>query len=319
MVLIQNEQYSREIIHDNDLFVCAIGYEQRSFYLFDQIVSEHPSSNMLVFVFSDFSNYEHARIKVEEINNMNITIIFIAKYQDYSEVQEKIKEFVRQKNTDNDIVIHIDYSSMPRSWYCRLPETLEEVLHENDSAFFWYVEGRYPENYEEYPSAGIDSFSLFSGRPSLRTEKKRVHVIALSYDTVRTQAMITILDPDSFIACNAYDSKNHEIGDNVKQVNKDLLAQSSMVISLKIDDFSFMISKLCEMAYEFQPIGDVIFVPDGPKPLIFAMSLIPGLIKKEGVTCLHISRNLTHFNPINILPKDNVLGFSIKIKSEIKG
>ncbi len=243
-----------------------------------------------------------------------MAITYLTQYQGYYEVQEKIKEFVQQRNTDNNIIIHIDYSSMPRSWYCRIPETLEEVLQEEDKSFFWYVEGKYPEDYEEYPSAGIDSFSLFSGQPSLRTEAKRVHVIALSYDTIRTQAMITILDPDSFIVCNAYASKSREISDNVKQVNKDLLSQSSMVISLKIDDFAFMISKLCEMAYEYQPLGDVIFVPDGPKPLIFAISLIPKLVKREGVTCLHISRNQMHFNPINVLPKDNVIGFSVQVK-----
>lgn len=78
-----------------------------------------------------------------------------------------------------------------------------------------------------------------------------MHVIGLSYDAVRTSAMISILDPDSYITCNAYNRDNKEISDNVRLVNEQVISRANMEISLQIDDFSFMISKLCEMANEF--------------------------------------------------------------------
>lgn len=58
---------------------------------------------------------------------------------------------------------------------------------------------------------------------------------------------------------------------------------------------SGMVDKLCELVYDQMQSGQVIIIPDGPKPLIMAMSLIPDIVKKDGVTCLHISRN-TNFS-----------------------
>ncbi len=54
MILIQNEEYSSGVINNDDLFVCAIGYEERSFYLFNQVVSKLSPKNMLVLVFEDY-------------------------------------------------------------------------------------------------------------------------------------------------------------------------------------------------------------------------------------------------------------------------
>lgn len=314
-MIIQNEQYKEKMFDSEDLFVCALGYEQRSYYLFDKINTIIQNDNIIVLTFEDCEKFECARNKKKQILKENTATVYDTKYENYFEVQNIISHFVQEKiKVKANINVHIDYSSMPRSWYCRLPQTLKELLHNEDKAYFWYVKGKYPERYEEYPSAGIDSFSLFSGRPTLRTENKRFHILALGYDTVRTQAMTSILDPDSIIVCNAYDTKDPEINENVKEVNNDLLTQARMSISLQLDDFSFMISKLCELAYEYQPLGDVIFVPDGPKPLILAISLVPDIVNLPGITCLHISRNQQHFNPIDITPKDDVLGFSIKVK-----
>lgn len=62
---------------------------------------------------------------------------------------------------EDSITVHIDYSSMPRSWYCKLPILLEKIIRKTDKIYFWYTEGDYPASHEEYPSSGIDAFSFF--------------------------------------------------------------------------------------------------------------------------------------------------------------
>ena len=85
-----------------------------------------------------------------------------------------------------------------------------------------------------------------------------------------------------------------------------------MTIALHLNDFEFMVSKMCETANELLPSGDIILIPDGPKPLIFAMSLVPLMIEKNGITCLHITRNKDHFEAVDVYATGVVCGFIIK-------
>lgn len=311
MIKFVNQEFDIEFLNENDVFICAFGYEGRSLALYKKIKSVVLSSNILAFVFDDYKKYDYIANQIDEVINEKEIVIEKVKYESAIAVCNSIKEMVKAKMHSAEMVrIHIDYSSMPRKWYCRLPLLLRSNLREQDKVFFWYVAGIYPVDYEVYPSAGIDSFSVL-GKPSLRIGTKRMHVVGLSYDAVRTSAMISILDPDSYIACNAYNRDNREISENVRFVNEQVISRASMEIFLRIDDFSFIISKLCEIVNEFLPLGDVILVPDGPKPLIFAMSVVPLLLERPGVTCLHVSRNKKYYSAVNVEPTDKIFGFSV--------
>jgi len=311
MISFVNQEFDKKDISENDIFVCALGYENRSIALYDQIKDIINSPNILIFVFDDYKKYDYIAYRIDQIVEDGGTIIKQLKYDSVTEVVDSIVEMLELRlKKEESIRIHIDYSSMPRRWYYNLPWVLREKLRKRDSLYFWYVVGKYPGDHEAYPSAGIDSFVVV-GKPSLRVDTKRTHVVGLSYDAVRTSAIISILDPNSYIACNAYNRSNKEIGDNVRLVNEGVISRASMEISLQIDDFAFMISKLCEVANEFLPLGDVIFVPDGPKPLIFAMSLVPTLLEKVGVTCLHVSRNNDLYNAVNVEATEKIYGFTV--------
>ena len=311
MIKFINREFDKKYINRNDIFICAFGYENRSMELYKRIKEDILASNILVFVFDDYKKYTYIEDRIDDVISQENINIENVKYESAREICDSIIKMIRTKmQIEEDIAVHVDYSSMPRKWYWQLPLLLRDNLREKDKVFFWYVTGKYPINYEVYPSAGIDSFTVL-GKPSLRIGTKRMHVVGLSYDAVRTGAMISILDPDSYITCNAYNRDNRIISDNVHFVNEQVISRANMEISLQIDDFSFMISKLCEIAKEFLPLGDVIFVPDGPKPLIFAMSMIPLLLKKPGVTCLHVSRNKEYYGAINVEPMDKIYGFSV--------
>lgn len=85
-----------------------------------------------------------------------------------------------------------------------------------------------------------------------------------------------------------------------------------MSLALHMEDFEFMVSKLCDTVNELLPVGEVILIPDGPKPLIFALSLVPDLVGKHGVTCLHISRNNENFEAVDVKPTGIIRGFEVR-------
>ena len=313
-MIIKNADNFKECVHKDDLFICTFGYEQRSLFLFDQVCNLEPTIDPLIFLMDDYAEYPHAAQKVTELKAQKKTF-YIQKYEDSLAVQERIVETVRSWMSQRDsLVIHIDYSSMPRSWYCKLPTLLDKILRPNDKVFFWYAEGDYPEEREVYPSAGIESFSFYSGKPSLNIEKKRVHVVALGYDVIRTQAILSITDPSYLVACYAYNPERDGFIERLRQVNEPVFSRAAIKVPLFVADFEFMVSKLCELANEFSLYGDVVLIPDGPKPLIFAMSLVPDMMRKEkqeGITCLHISRNKEHFEVVDVIPNGVVYGFSV--------
>ena len=311
MIKFVNSQFDINEVKKTDIFICAFGYERRSMSLFYKMRKVILPNNIHVFVFDDYKKYQYMISPIEDVIK-EIDAVIVG-YDSNIEVAENIKKIVSLKKTlDDNIVVHIDYSSMPRQWYCELPFLLRKSMDNRDKLYFWYVAGEYPGDYEAYPCAGIDSFWNVIGKTSLRTAMRRVHVLGIGYDTVRTSAMLSILDPDSYIVCCAYNKENEKIGDNVQQANEQIISGAYMSIAFQIDDFSYMIAKLCEVANEFLPMGDVILVPDGPKPLIFAMSLIPQILKKPGITCLQVSRNKECYMPIDVKATDNIYGFSVK-------
>lgn len=311
-MIINNALDYEQCFGADHLYVFAMGYEHRSFFLYDELQKKFPSNKPLVFALNDYTNHSDTAAKVKELKDREIPV-YVESYSSSNNVHNKILEIVQSNIEQRDsITIHIDYSSMPRSWYCKLPLLLKKIMRDTDKVYFWYSEGEYPASHEEYPSSGIESFSFFSGKPSLQIESNRIHVIALGYDVIRTQAILSITDPSYLVACYAYNPAREGFLDNLKQVNDPILARAAMTLSLHVDDFEFMVSKLCDIANELLPAGDVILIPDGPKPLIFALSLVPDFVGKHGLTCLHITRNSDYFEAVDVSPTGVVYGFSIQ-------
>lgn len=309
---IENQIFNDNCFRCCDLFFFAIGYEERSYYLYDKIKEKCCAIKSFAFAFDDYEKYAHASSKCSELKRDD-TEVYVAAYADSQNVHNKVIDTVQNHMAEYDsIVVHIDYSSMPRGWYCKLPILLKNVLRSEDKVYFWYSEGEYPESYQSYPRAGIDAFSFFSGRPSLQIDNNRIHVLGLGFDVIRTQAILSITDPSCLVSCYAYNAKRNGFSDSIKSINHNVLSRSSITVALHIDDFEFMISKLCETANELLSTGDVVMIPDGPKPLIFAFSLVPDLVNKYGVTCLHVSRN-SCFQEVNVRPTGEIFGFSMQV------
>jgi hypothetical protein len=303
---IKNSTYKK--LKESDLLICVLGYESRSWFLLEQNLSTRNQNNTLVFCFevpkqahAILGRIEKKQIKVVESN-----------YNDINIVKAQVLDFIPAYSPKHEMNIHIDYSSMPRSWYCFFPFILNDFDKDGKTMFFWYVSGNYPNSYDNYPSAGIDSISVFSGLSLPAVDIKRFHIIGLGYDYIRTETMISIIEPESLISCYAYNPLNNETIKNAYRANKRIIDRSLLSVALPLDNFSGIVDRLCELVFDLMQNGQVVFVPDGSKPLIMAMSLVPGILKKNGITCLHILRNTSHFSKINVKPReDEIYGFQV--------
>ena len=314
---------SSSLCNKIDLFISCIGYEDRSFYIYNKLIDRLNPENLLLFTVDDYADYPDAKKIIDEAIAKGVTCP-IVRYSDSEFVQKKIIEKVISVISKNETAkIHIDYSSMPRGWYCKLPELLSQRTSLSNKVYFWYSEGVYSQFDNEYPTVGIDSYVLYSGKPSL-VDRRRTHFIGVGYDSIRTNGIITLLNPESVVTCAANNPTRDDVIQKVKAVNKEIMDESFMNLSLDITDIEFMIAKLSGIVIEIYTIAhnDIVIIPDGPKPLIFAMSMIPWIINEPGVCCLHIIRNDNIFKPNNVKAlgnnytssfsdEDHIIGFSI--------
>lgn len=306
-----DENFNIDDVLEKDIFICSIGYEERSYHLFNKFKNRISLSNILLFKFEELvaKTDKSDRIKKEDFDGINT---ISSKYGECQEFFDNVIRFISSKIVQDKVIkVYIDYSYMPRMWYCHLPFLLKEKF-KDIKVVFLYAEGVYPKNYLDYPSAGIDSLVPYSGKPSLRCHLKRTHIISLSYDIIRTEGLLSMLDPESIITCNAYDPEFRDVYENIVSINESIISRADYSISFHLDNFSFMVAKICEVANEHLPLGDVIIIPDGPKPLIFALSLAGELLKeKQGITCMQILRSNLEDPVVEVIPNNKVISFSI--------
>ncbi|MGV8080006.1 MAG: hypothetical protein AB2L22_08115 [Syntrophales bacterium] len=228
---------------------------------------------------------------------------------------EVVKEFVAARISDSGetpVEVHVDYSSMPRSWYCNLPFLLSTEVRAQDKLFFWYTPGQYPKT--EYPTAGVDDFKVFSGRPSLNPEK-RYHFLGLGFDKIRSHAICSVLDPANLVCFYASPGTRSDYVERVKNDNKDILSNSDHSFTVDMSDFAYAYSRIAGVVREFHQLGDVILVPDGPKPLILASSLVPMVLGQQGIVCFHVSRRRNpQSEPVNVDSVAPAFGFSFSVR-----
>jgi hypothetical protein len=223
-------------------------------------------------------------------------------------VLEQVGSAVEILKRDNaPLRVHVDYSCMPRRWYCSLPLAIEKFLRPQDRAYFWYSPGNY--SIGEYPTAGVSDFHVFAGRASL-SARFRTHVFGLGFDRIRANAICSVLDPQYLVCFYADPGVKEDYVRKVQMDNRDILSQANLSFTLPINDFNASFTRLFAIASDFQQFGDVVFVPDGPKPLILASSLVPLVFGKAGTLCFHVARRKTKdHQPIDVVPTGDIYGF----------
>lgn len=295
------------------LCIATCGYESRARHWPASVFGNMPSlpeTDWLVFAFRDFVDklarpdndafYKARGLSTKPCHSRE-SDPFLA------EVEAALTQSLL-KAGERSLEVSVDYSCMPRLWYCSLPKLFERFLRPIDRATFWYSQGDYTAI--ELPTAGIGDFTVFAGKPSLGAGF-RTHFFGLGLDRVRSQSVWRVIDPQNLLCFYAEPLGAHDYRERLKEAHHDLLSQTNYECSLPVDDFTFAFSKLTSMAREFRKVGDVIIVPDGPKPFILASSLVPMFLEESGIVCFHVARRKHEdFTPVDVKPVGRICGFS---------
>lgn len=294
------------------LFICAIGFEKRSSFLIEKLKNKNlvDNNNTICFYFLDHrNNVSNDNYKL--LSRFCITPIDIDK-NEHSEMLEIVKTRINElKEKFEKINIHVDYSSMPRNWYANLLLSSSKLTRENDNLFFWYSHGDYTNDIGHCSTAGADDFVIFSGKASIKP-RKRSHILGLGYDKIKSDAIRTVVDPSTLVICYTYPLDNLKISHTIQAEHRMLFDSAAFSFSLPIENFNFIVNRIKEVVMDLREKGDVILIPDGPKPLILACSLIPTLIDRKGIICFHVKSHNENFIPENIKPTGMISGFSFK-------
>lgn len=304
-----------EEIRKNDstnILISVSGYEQRSRFLLESWVEK--SKNHPVLIVLGFNENKSALSR--EANDAFYKSLgcppHLCSINDINALRDHLGLVIKAHSKDQSkpIHVHVDYSCMPRSWYCDLVKFLENLLRDGDEVSFWYSEGLYPES--DYPTAGVSDFTIYSGRSRLNT-RFRVHFFGLGFDRVRASAIYSVIDPQYLVCYYADPGVKKEYVMKVRQDNEQILKDAQLIANVPVNDFVAAFSRLCALCNEFLDVADVIFVPDGPKPLVLASSLIPDYLGKPGVLCFHVARRKSSGEPVEVKPIGDISGFSFKI------
>ena len=294
-----------------NIIIAVSGYESRSTEFIKRYLNNLHNKDFEHLILG-FDNYKDLHSRHENdlwyINNkFEIEEIKISEVQKLKDLLlNKIRSIISNEYTK--INIHVDYSCMPRNWYCNIPKYLLQCNGVTIDLIMWYTQGIYSDT--EYPTAGISDFSRFSGYPSLNPFKRH-HIFSLGFDNIRTYAIYRVLDPDSLLCVIA---KRNKYLQKVYDDNKEIISQADFVINLPINDFVVSFSRIIEIIKSLPKNHDVILVPDGPKPFILAFSLIPEFIDQMGITCLHVARrHVADIQPTNVLPdlSEEIIGVKL--------
>jgi hypothetical protein len=300
-----SENRNKNII---DIFVFAIGYEERSLAMYDHFFNDEKIEK-IAFLFNDYKKYPIAVKNYKKILNNSVETN-IVDYSDSDIVFNIIKTKISSlKPREKKINVHFDYSSMPRSWYCQLAIKSQEIIKKG-KVYFWYAQGDYQQEVDSWPSAGIEDFCVFAGRASLRPINERSHILGVGFDSLRAHAIASVLDPSYLVITLSHAQGDMGMRKKVKEVNQEIINASAYSVTLPIDDFVFSMSKLYETIKELLPNGDVILVPDGPKPQVLVSSIMPQIFNGVGVVCLHVKRHDSIYEAINVKFSGAVFGFS---------
>lgn len=292
------------------LFVFASGYEARSTYLTRFLADSGGlvRVRVLALTFPDYADIASGPINRDLLRQLDIEAMIVPDSGAglvVSAVRAAVDQMLKEGVSVRAV---IDYSSMPRRWYCAL--LLHFMTESPVNAHFWYVQGQFPGG--EYPCVGYGDFNVFSGRPHV-TRTKEVHIFGLGFDSTRTYGIWNFLDPQHTCCLIGESDFNRDLVKKVYTLNHEILLAAEVTENVRFDDFPRLLSGIIDLARKCTAIGDVCLVADGPKPIVLAMSVAPHIFALPGVSSWHIAHvKPDGYVPVDVKPTEHVYGFSVQ-------
>ena len=297
------------------LIVVASGYERRASYWSQKVLGILKPSRTNQWCVIGFTDHKEDLSRVENDAFYRSTGLDIQEFPSHddtgvvSHVQNSVSRLIEQF-PHSELEVHVDYSSLPRTWYRSIYNEIEKTLVTRALLYFWYSSGIY--DGLEYPTAGVSDVEIFSGRASLRS-KDRTHIFGLGFDRIRSSAIFRVLDPQRLVCFYADPGIRPDYVERVINDNRDIIAAAELVFTAPINDFALAFGRIAGIAREFASLGDVILVPDGPKPLVLASSLVPDFLAQNGLVSLHVRRRkIGEAGTVDVMPAGEIYGFLVR-------
>lgn len=300
-----------ERLADIHILLIACGYERRSTFFYRKLRKLKCDILDKVLVYG-FPNFKNAGSRT-----YNDNLILEDGYDQISvDGHDKIAAVgnihgLVSKYTEGGKSVHltIDYSSMPRNWYCCLARAA--LTGELDCEVeFVYVSAEL--GAKQYPCVGNGDFTIFAGDARITTTLQ-FHVFGLGFDSIRTHGIWNYLDPYYTTCLIAQTPNNQDAIDRVKKENHEILRNSDKNLQVPINDFRKLVASIVDTIRDYIVSGDVSLVPDGPKPLILAMSIAPMFFGLPGAYSWHVAHAKPEgYSPIDVEGVDCIYCFKIE-------
>ncbi len=293
-----SDDWASESQYLHSIFVFASGYESRSLALLERLLEHGDKERWTLcgFTFEKFCATGSRPYNDQFLASRDIECSVISALDSDSFIKAIRKKMENLRLLHESIRLVIDYSSMPRNWYCSL---MLECMSEGwpVDVDWYYVGGEYSNLH--YPCVGYGNFSRFSGSPNA-SSIEQTHIFGLGYDSIRTYGIWNYLDPQKSWCLISSLADDQTMRDTVRLKNSEIIGWSFGITEVIIESFPTILSSIGEIVRRSKALGDVALVPDGPKPLVLAMSIIPKLTGIDGVFCWHVG----HVKPDGYLPLD---------------
>lgn len=287
---------SRSHIHNSeyDLAIVCCGYEPRCTFL-SEIVDTKNIKNTIVFSYEEYSNSEHrlsiddffmtrwGKKKLDKIAADKIELIF----------QELNQWYVTTHQSNPNIKILIDYSSMTKSWLSTiiffflkfLPKTESKKL--NIILDFSYSIGEYPTIIEN--KQFTDPIIIPGCEGSPLTHEHKAAIFLLGFDPIGPQALFNTITPDRSYGIYASPSAkdayvNQVLSCNSEFINVNLGGKESL-LGLPLSSVATTYEYFNQIILPMKEDHNVSIVLFGPKPHV--LSAILTATNNLNVTCMY--------------------------------
>jgi hypothetical protein len=298
------------------LLISFVGYEERSIFLLKKSLKIGVKWTKIF----TFSNSQEAfslasNLKWAGAKKLTLTETSRCKLREGLYSILKAIRVLKRANKIECLDVHIDYSSLPREWYCMLFWRLSR--RKGIRLFGWYVAGSY-KMADTYPCVGVGEWEIFFSQSRI-TSRSRSTILGLSLDWVRTLGIIDRLNSDEYYAVAASPLRGGGMKDILEKLNYEIISGSQNFTFLPIEDFSRMFFGVRDIILHLLGVSDVEVVADGPKPLVLAMTLAAATFGRPGVHCWHVRHaENAPLLEVTVADSEAVHGFNITHCDHVK-
>src|SRR6266542_6622553 len=136
-VALKPEELSNQ---SNCTLVTVSGYEERSRFFAQTLLGKSvpKSTAWAVIGFKEHPN-ALSRPENDTFYSQLGKMPHLLSTAEYESLEHYLTPFFsRDPNQVEAMTVHVDYSCMPRNWYCNLVGFFDRVLFPGDEVFFWY-------------------------------------------------------------------------------------------------------------------------------------------------------------------------------------